>query len=91
MGDTNPFLVAAQVLKQELPFFCNNTFVFEMQHVHQNPNERFIICDIKTKQKHITLATIYAPNNDDPTFFEGFFQQLSDFKCEEIIIGGDFK
>ena len=47
-----------------------------MQRVYQDPNGRLIICDIKTKQKHITLATIYAPNNDDPTFFEGFFEHL---------------
>ena len=27
---------------------------------------------------------------DDPNFFQVFFNHLSNFKCEEIIIGGDF-
>ena len=75
--------------KAGVAILFNNTFDFEMQRVYHDPNGRFIICDIKTKQKHITLTTIYAPNNDDPTFFEGFFEHLLDFKCEEII-GGDF-
>ena len=38
----------------------------------------------------MTLATIYAPNDDDPSFFEGFFSHLQDFQCEDIILGGDF-
>ena len=53
-------------------------------------NGQFIICDIQTNQKHITLATIYAPNDDDAAFFEGFFRHLSHFQCEEVVIGGHF-
>ena len=56
-----------------------------MQRVYQDPNGRFAF-----KHKHITLVTICAPNNDDPTFIKGFFEHLLDFKREEIIIGGDF-
>ena len=52
---------------------------------------RFIICDIKTNEKLITLATLYAPNEDDPSFFERFHNHLRDhFQCDDIIIGGDF-
>ena len=36
------------------------------------------------------MANIYAPNEDDPNFFHFFFDHLSSFDCEEIIIGGDF-
>ena len=28
--------------------------------------------------------------NDDAVFFEGFFEHLLDFQCEEVVIGGDF-
>ena len=55
-----------------------------------DPNGHSIICDIEANGKPITLANIYAPNDDDPNFFESFFEHLSDFQCEEIIIGGDF-
>ena len=37
-----------------------------------------------------TLATIYAPKNDDPVFFERFFSHLQDFHCDGVSLGGDF-
>ena len=61
-----------------------------MKRVYCDPNGRFIICDIQTNEKYLTLATIFAPNNDDAVFFEGFFEHLLDFQCEEVVIGGDF-
>jgi len=54
---------------------------------YTDPKGRFIICDLITNGKHITLASIYAPNEDDPYFFSSVFNQLLDFKCEEIIVG----
>ena len=35
------------------------------------------------------MAVLYAPNDDDPSFFFNFFDHLNDFKCNEVIIGGD--
>ena len=43
-----------------------------------------------TNGKQLTSANIYAPNNDDPTFFTSVFERLADFKCDEVIIGGDY-
>lgn len=68
----------------------NNNFSFEMRKFFSDPNSRLVICDIKTEQKSVTLATLYAPNVDDLRFFELFFDHLYDFECNEIIIGGDF-
>lgn len=39
---------------------------------------------------NITLANIYAPNEDNPAFFQDLFYRLSDFNCDDIVIGGDF-
>ena len=39
---------------------------------------------------NMTLANIYAPNEDNPAFFEDLFYRLSDFNCDDIVIGGDF-
>ena len=39
---------------------------------------------------NMTLANIYAPNEDNPAFFQDLFYRLSDFNCDDIIIGGDF-
>ena len=33
---------------------------------------------------------MYAPNEDDPSFFTSIFDHLFDFQCEDIILGGNF-
>ena len=68
----------------------NNNFNFQIHKVFSDPNGRFLICDIVADSKRLTVANIYAPNEDDPNFFQVFFDHLSNFKCEEIIIGGEF-
>ena len=73
-----------------LPFCLTTPLALKSEKIFSDPNGRFIICDIETEQKCVTLATLYAPNVDDPRFFELFFDHLYDFECDEIIIGGDF-
>ena len=68
----------------------NNNFSFQILRLYLDTNGRFIICDIETEGKCITLATLNAPNEDEPSFFQDFFDHLSDFRCDELIIGGDF-
>ena len=68
----------------------NNNFSFKILRLYSDTNGRFIICDIETEGRCITLATLYAPNEDEPSFFQDFFDHLSDFQCDDLIIGGDF-
>ena len=68
----------------------NNNFSFQILRLYLDTNGRFIICHIETEGKCITLATLYAPNEDEPSFFQDFFDHLSDFRCDDLIIGGDF-
>ena len=68
----------------------NNNFNLQIHNVFSDRNGRFIICDIVADSKRLTVANIYAPNEDDPNFFHFFFNHLSSFRGEEIIIGGDF-
>ena len=70
-----------------LPTFFNR---HKLEDFVGNFWNRFIICDIKTEEKYITLATIYAPNDDEPAFFQNFFEHLLDCRCDDLIIGGDF-
>ena len=45
----------------------------------------------RTSKNTILYTTnIYAPNEDDPSFFKQIFDHLHDFACEEVILGGDF-
>ena len=48
---------------------------------------RFLIFDLTTNDVNMTLANIYAPNEDNPAFFEDLFYRLSDFNCDDIVIG----
>ena len=68
----------------------NNDFAFQLERSYSDPKGRFIICDIETNGRLFTLATTYAPNDDDPALFESFFSHLQDFHCDDIILGGDF-
>ena len=68
----------------------NNNFDFQLKRTYVDPNGRFIICDITLDKKCVTIAILYAPNEDDPNFFLNFFDHLNDFECDDIIIGGDF-
>ena len=71
-------------------FLFNNNFNLQFQRVYTDPAGRFIICDIKANERPLTLANIYAPNEDNPSFIQNFLDHIVDFKCEDIIIGGDF-
>ena len=38
----------------------------------------------------MTLVNIYAPNNDNPAFFQNLLCHILSFECKEVIVGGDF-
>ena len=88
-GDIKLFLAPTRATKREHAYF-NNNFNLEIQKLFIDPVGRFIICDVKANEKSLTLANIYAPNEDNPAFFLDFFEHLDDFKCDDIIIGGEF-
>ena len=48
------------------------------------------MADVKTEGKILTLANIYVPNEDNPTFFKNVLNQLISFECGEIVLGGDY-
>ena len=68
----------------------NNNFYFQILKYFVDPEGRFIIADIKIQDKTLTLVNIYAPNKDEPTFFQNVCGKLSSFDCDFIIFGGDF-
>ena len=78
------------LLKQKagVAILFNNNFCFQIEKTYCDPGGRFIICDLNTNGKHLTLVNIYAPNDDDPNFFTSVFDHLLDFNCEQVIIEG---
>ena len=68
----------------------NNNFHFQILKNFVDPEGRFIIADIEIQDKTLTLVNIYAPNKDEPAFFQNVCEKLSAFDCDFIIFGGDF-
>ena len=51
---------------------------------------RYVIADNEIKGIRLTITNIYAPNDDNPTFFLNLSQKIEDLSNENQIIGGDF-
>ena len=51
---------------------------------------RFLFSEIKIENSIFSVANVYGPNQDDPCFFQEFFQKLITFSAKDLIIGGDF-
>ena len=68
----------------------NNNFEHKILKQFSDPEGRFVIVDIKMEEKILTLVNLYAPNDDNPTFFKNVLNQLLSFDCGEIILGGDY-
>ena len=51
---------------------------------------RFIILDIEVHDVRMTLANLYAPNQDDPHFFQHLINEIECIPNDNRIIGEDF-
>jgi len=68
----------------------NNNFSFKILRQLCDKEGRFIIVDLEVGELTLNLCNIYVPNTDDPAFFKNVSEQMLPFKCDEIIMGGDF-
>lgn len=48
-------------------------FVHKVNECIIDPRGRYIIMELIIEQKPVVLASLYAPNRDEPLFFEEFF------------------
>ena len=67
-----------------------NSCTHVLHNVSSDEEGRYLILDITISSERYTLASIYAPNEDHPEFFQNFFVTLSSMEIENILIGGDF-
>jgi len=78
-GVIKPYSVATLVQVAGVAILFNNNFSFQISGTYIDPEGRFMICDLSTTGKFITLVNIYAPNEDDPNYFSSVFNQLFGF------------
>ena len=88
-GATQPYLAARQATKQVSLFFLTTIFSFKILKQFCDKEGRCIIIDLEVGELTLTICNIYAPNKDDPAFFEVVFKEMLSFRCDEIIFGGD--
>ena len=64
----------------------------KVEKVISDNKGRYVIADITLDQSHITLANIYAPNDQTQqvSFFREMRKQLEMCANENIVVGGDF-
>lgn len=68
----------------------NNKVKFNHNKSISDPEGRYIIINISIDNNPLTIANLYGPNNDDPSFFHSFFSILKNLPSSDLIIGGDF-
>ena len=76
--------------KAGVAILFKNNFHFVLNKKYIDPGGRFIIVDIRVANLSFTLVTLYAPNKDDPGFFQNITNRMLDFDCDNIVMGGDF-
>ena len=59
-------------------------------HSYKDAEGRIIAIDIFFENQSICLVNIYAPNLDDPAFFDEIFTVIEASTCDMKIFGGDF-
>ena len=76
--------------KAGIGILFNNSFEPQIMKNYIDPAGRYIVCDLTSNRKLVTLVNVYAPNNGDPNFFKILAEHIEDFQKDEIVIGGDF-
>ena len=66
------------------------SFDFKLLSVEKSVYGRYIIVKIEVKGQTLLLINVYAPNQDEPKFFEEIFRKLQNYQADKIIMGGDF-
>ena len=75
-------------VKRGVCILFNNNFSFQLLKQYCGPNGRYIIADVKINEKTLALINIYAPNKDEPDFFQQVIDSAMTFECEDIVFGG---
>ena len=68
-----------------LGILFNNNFQFNILKCHTDPEGRFVIADVETGEKILTLVNIYASKRDDPIFFRGVGEKMLSLECDLIV------
>lgn len=64
-----------------------NYLIFEILQVYKDPDSRFIILQGTIQGLATTMASLYAPNEAQASFFQHFFDTLYRYLSPYVIVG----
>lgn len=67
-----------------------NSFKYELHREIADTDGNYLILDITIFDHRMTLAAIYGPNEDNPTFFHQIQRQIENIGNSSVILGGDW-
>ena len=62
----------------------------KVQDIARDVYGRYIMCKLVVNGYSYCCANIYAPNSDDPTFFDEVFQKIREMDTVFVVLAGDF-
>ena len=68
----------------------SNSVQVQVHNVIKDEEGKLLILFITLHKQKFLLANIYAPNQDDVTFFQRVFKEIDCFTPDHLIIAGDF-
>ena len=69
--------------------FLNN-FQHDVHKIKTGGNGAYIVLDLTIENKRFTLVNLYAPNRDNPLFFENIKREIENLPNTECMIVGDW-
>ena len=68
--------------------FIDKHFDYTVNACHRDKEGRYVILDLEVYHQRTIIVNVYAPNQDDPSFFINVLAKLEDIGCENVIWGG---
>lgn len=68
----------------------SNRLPWQFQEVMADPEGRYLFLIGRVGEAQFTLATLYAPNEQQDSFIKRTIQRLMEYKVGQLILGGDF-
>ena len=65
----------------------NSTFDFKINNVLKDDSGNYLVVNLTTMEKTITLVNIYGPNKDDPEFYEKNTSRITRIRIFQLCNG----
>lgn len=90
MWDFNCFFSSFSSNSRGIAILFSNNFDVKVHKEKGDVDGNYLMLDFTTEEKRLLLCCLYGPNNDNPAFYEKLQENINGFKCENVILCGDF-